>query len=57
MDFELKEFMVWGGRQKDTNSRGIWEGFLRRWCSLGCWGSRLVRVKLGAEGGGKGPGS
>lgn len=42
-------------RQQSTNSQGIWEGFLR--CSLGSWGRGLVRMKLGTEGGGPGPGS
>lgn len=45
--------MVPGGRQQRTNCQGTWEGFLR--CSLGSWGRRLVR--MGAEGGGPGPGS
>ena len=42
-------------RQQNTNSQGACEGFLR--CSLGSWGRGLVRMKLGTEGGGPGPGS
>ena len=42
-------------RQQNTNSQGVCEGFLR--CSLGSWRRGLVRMKLGTEGGGPGPGS
>lgn len=53
MDFKHEEFTVWGGRKKYANNRGLWDGFLRRWCLIGFWENGLGSWELRVEGTGK----